>query len=114
VVTERGQSLSAGQKQLIAFIRAYLYKPALFILDEATATIDSATEQLIQQACDKISQGRTSIIIAHRLSTIKNVKKIYLFESGTIAEQGSMDELIALNGKFKNLYDHQFTMENIL
>jgi ATP-binding cassette subfamily B multidrug efflux pump len=114
VVTERGQSLSAGQKQLIAFIRAYLYKPALFILDEATATIDSATEQLIQRACDKISQGRTSIIIAHRLSTIKNVKKIYLFESGTIAEQGSMDELIALNGKFKNLYDHQFTMENIL
>jgi ATP-binding cassette subfamily B protein len=107
-VTERGQSLSAGQRQLIAFIRAYVYKPGLFILDEATATIDTTTEQLIQTASEKISQGRTSIIIAHRLSTIKNVNKIFVFENGEIAEQGSIKELLALNGKFKKLYDNQF------
>lgn len=79
-VTERGQSLSAGQRQLIAFIRAFVYQPAIFILDEATATIDTQTELLIQTAVEKISAGRTSIIIAHRLSTIKHVNKILVFE----------------------------------
>lgn len=112
-VTERGQSLSAGQRQLIAFIRAYVYKPALFILDEATATIDTTTERLIQKAAEKISQGRTSIIIAHRLSTIKNADKIFVFDNGEIAEQGNIKELLALNGKFKKLYDNQFYSENI-
>ncbi len=107
-VTERGQSLSAGQRQLIAFIRAYVYKPGLFILDEATATIDTTTEQLIQTASEKISEGRTSIIIAHRLSTIKNVNKIFVFDNGEIVEQGSTKELLALNGKFKKLFDNQF------
>jgi ATP-binding cassette, subfamily B, multidrug efflux pump len=112
-VTERGQSLSAGQRQLIAFIRAYVYKPSLFILDEATATIDSATERLIQLAAEKIVRGRTSIIIAHRLSTIRNADKIFVFEQGSIAEEGSLKELLALNGRFKKLHDNQFLAENI-
>ncbi len=104
-VTERGQSLSAGQKQLISFIRAYVYKPAIFILDEATATIDSNTEQLIKIATERISAGRTAIIIAHRLSTIKNVDKIFVFENGQVIEEGSFTELISLNKKFKALHD---------
>lgn len=112
-VTERGQSLSAGQRQLVAFIRAYVYKPALFILDEATATIDTATEKLIQTASEKISEGRTSIIIAHRLSTIKNVNRIFVFEHGQIVEEGNLQQLLALNGRFKKLYDNQFMAENI-
>jgi ATP-binding cassette, subfamily B, multidrug efflux pump len=112
-VTERGQSLSAGQRQLVAFIRAYVYQPALFILDEATAAIDTKTEQLIQKASEKISKGRTSIIIAHRLSTIKNVDRIFVFEDGEIAERGTTTELLALNGRFRKLYDNQFLSENI-
>lgn len=111
-VTERGQSLSAGQKQLIAFIRAYVYRPAVFILDEATATIDTHTEQLIQLAAEKISKGRTSIIIAHRLSTIKKVNRIFVFDNGRIIENGSMNELLQLNGRFKKLYDSQFQEQN--
>lgn len=107
-VTERGQSLSAGQRQLIAFIRAYVYKPSVFILDEATATIDTHTEQLIQLASEKIASGRTSVIIAHRLSTIKKVSRIFVFDNGKIVESGSIKELLALNGKFKKLYDSQF------
>lgn len=107
-VTERGQSLSAGQRQLIAFIRAYVYKPSVFILDEATATIDTHTEQLIQLASEKIASGRTSVIIAHRLSTIKKVSRIFVFDNGRIVESGSIKELLALNGKFKKLYDSQF------
>lgn len=112
-VTERGQSLSAGQKQLIAFIRAYVYKPAVFILDEATATIDTHTEQLIQLASEKISAGRTSVIIAHRLSTIKKANRIFVFENGTIIERGTIKELLALKGKFKKLYDSQFQEEKV-
>ena len=106
-VTERGQSLSAGQRQLIAFIRAFVYQPAIFILDEATATIDTQTELLIQQAVEKISDGRTSIIIAHRLSTIKHVSKVIVFEKGRIIEEGSISELLNKPSKFKTLYDLQ-------
>ena len=106
-VTERGQSLSAGQRQLIAFIRAFVYQPAIFILDEATATIDTQTELLIQQAVEKISDGRTSIIIAHRLSTIKHVSKVIVFEKGRIIEEGSISELLDKPSKFKTLYDLQ-------
>lgn len=106
-VTERGQSLSAGQRQLIAFIRAFVYQPAIFILDEATATIDTETELLIQQAVEKISDGRTSIIIAHRLSTIKHVSKVIVFEKGSIIEEGSISELLNKPSKFKTLYDLQ-------
>lgn len=106
-VTERGQSLSAGQRQLIAFIRAFVYQPAIFILDEATATIDTQTELLIQQAVEKISDGRTSIIIAHRLSTIKHVSKVIVFEKGSVIEEGSIKELLNKPSKFKTLYDLQ-------
>lgn len=104
-VTERGQGLSAGQRQLIAFIRAFVYQPSIFILDEATATIDTQTEQLIQKAAEKISQGRTSIIIAHRLSTIKHVDKIFVFDQGKIIEEGSIQELLNTDSKFKSLYE---------
>jgi ATP-binding cassette subfamily B protein len=104
-VTERGQGLSAGQRQLIAFIRAFVYQPSIFILDEATATIDTQTEQLIQKAAEKISQGRTSIIIAHRLSTIKHVDKIFVFDQGKIIEEGSIKELLSTDSKFKSLYE---------
>ncbi len=108
VVKERGITLSAGQRQLIAFIRAFVYNPKLFILDEATATIDAHTEQLLQKALDKISVGRTSIVIAHRLATIKNADKIIVFDKGQIVEQGSQPELLNINGQFKRLYELQF------
>lgn len=106
-VKERGISLSAGQRQLIAFIRAYVYNPEIFVLDEATASIDTPTEQLIQKATDTITKGRTSIIIAHRLSTIKNVDKIVVMEKGEIIEQGNLQELLSTNSKFKMLYEMQ-------
>ena len=104
-VTERGQGLSAGQRQLVAFIRAFVYQPSIFILDEATATIDTQTEQLIQKAAEKISEGRTSIIIAHRLSTIKHVDKIFVFDHGKIIEEGSIQELLSSDSRFKKLYE---------
>ncbi len=110
-VTERGQSLSAGQRQLIAFIRAYVYKPSIFILDEATATIDTQTELLIQKAVEKISEGRTSIIIAHRLSTIKHVNKVLVFDKGEIIEQGTISELLSKESRFKRLHELQNKFE---
>jgi ATP-binding cassette, subfamily B, multidrug efflux pump len=110
-VTERGQSLSAGQRQLIAFIRAFVYQPAIFILDEATATIDTQTEMLIQRAVEKISEGRTSIIIAHRLSTIKHVNKVLVFDKGEIIEEGSIAELLNKESRFKKLYELQKNAE---
>lgn len=108
IVKERGITLSAGQRQLIAFIRAFVYNPKLFILDEATATIDTHTEQLLQKALEKISKGRTSIVIAHRLATIKDANKIIVFEKGKIVEQGSQQELLNIDGQFKRLYELQF------
>lgn len=110
-VTERGQSLSAGQRQLIAFIRAFVYQPAIFILDEATATIDTQTELLIQKAVEKISEGRTSIIIAHRLSTIKHVNKVMVFDKGEIIEEGSIKELLSRESRFKKLHELQNKIE---
>jgi len=112
-VTERGQSLSAGQRQLIAFIRAFVYQPAVFILDEATATIDTQTEILIQKAVDKISEGRTSIIIAHRLSTIKHVNKVLVFDKGEIIEEGTIPELLKTDSRFKKLYELQNKKEEV-
>lgn len=113
-VTERGQSLSAGQRQLIAFIRAYVYKPAIFILDEATATIDTPTELLIQRAVDRISEGRTSLIIAHRLSTIRHVDQVLVFDDGKIIEQGKIEDLLATDSRFKTLYELQNKKEEEL
>lgn len=113
-VKERGQSLSAGQRQLIAFIRAYVYQPAIFILDEATATIDTQTEQLIQRAVEKVAEGRTSIIIAHRLSTIRHVDQVLVFDQGEIIEAGTILELLSHSSRFKTLYELQNKKEIIL
>lgn len=112
VVQERGITLSAGQRQLIAFIRAYVYNPKIFILDEATSTIDTHTELLLQKALDKITEGRTSIIIAHRLATIKHANKIMVFDKGELVEQGSQEELLNKNGFFRKLHDMQFEEVN--
>lgn len=107
-VRERGAMLSVGQRQLISFIRAYVYNPGILILDEATSSIDTESEQLIQRATDKITEGRTSIIIAHRLSTIQHVDKILVMEKGQILEMGTHEELMRLNGHYKKLFDLQF------
>jgi ATP-binding cassette subfamily B multidrug efflux pump len=106
-VQERGQSLSSGQRQLIAFIRAYIFNPDIFILDEATATLDSYTEQYIQTALQTLLKNRTCILIAHRLSTIKHAHCIYVMDSGQIQEQGSFNALMALQSHFYNIYNAQ-------
>lgn len=108
-IGERGTQLSVGQRQLISFIRAYVYNPAILILDEATSSIDTESEILIQRATEKITEGRTSIIIAHRLSTIKNADRILVMEKGRIIESGSHQELISQNGMYKKLFELQFT-----
>jgi ATP-binding cassette subfamily B protein len=108
-VMERGGTLSLGQRQLISFIRALLFKPAILILDEATSSVDSQTEQLIQHAIDVLTAGRTSIIIAHRLSTVRKASKILVLDHGEIKESGTHQELIKLGGsyaKLKLLQDH--------
>ncbi|MBP8822184.1 MAG: ABC transporter ATP-binding protein [Flavobacteriales bacterium] len=110
-VRERGAILSTGQRQLLAFIRAYVNAPKVLVLDEATSSVDSHSEQLIQAATDRITQGRTSIIIAHRLSTVQKADKILVVEAGHIIEQGSHQELLAFNGAYRKLYDLQFAME---
>jgi len=110
-VKERGVMLSSGQRQLIAFLRAYVSKPSVLILDEATSSIDSYSEKLIQKATDKITQHQTSIIIAHRLTTIKKANRIIVMDKGEIVEQGSHLELLAKQGYYKNLYDMQFANE---
>ena len=108
-VKERGVMLSEGQRQLISFLRAYVSNPKILILDEATSSIDSRTEQLIQYATNKIIEGKTSIIIAHRLSTILNADKILYLDNGMIKEFGSHKELIKIdNGFYKKLFEYQF------
>lgn len=111
-VKERGVMLSSGQRQLIAFLRAYVSNPSILILDEATASIDTYSEELIQHATETITQGRTSIIIAHRLATIVNADKIIVMDKGKIVEEGSHFELINKpEGYYKNLYDSQFSVD---
>ncbi len=107
-VRERGVMLSVGQRQLISFIRAFVFNPNILILDEATSSIDTETEILIQKAIETITSGRTSIIIAHRLSTVKHVDRIVVMDHGKIIEEGSHAELMALNGQYKKLIDLQF------
>ena len=111
-VKERGSMLSAGQRQLIAFLRAYVHKPQILILDEATSSVDSHSEQLIQKATDKMTEGRTSIIIAHRLTTVKKADKIIVLDKGRIVETGTHEELLQIeNGYYRNLYEVQFLEE---
>jgi len=111
-VKERGVMLSSGQRQLIAFLRAYVNNPSILILDEATSSIDTYSEELIQKATEKITKDRTSIIIAHRLATIVNANKIIVMDKGQIVEEGTHQELLKREqGYYKNLYDSQFAVE---
>lgn len=113
-VKERGIMLSSGQRQLIAFLRVYVSDPQILILDEATSSIDSTSEILIQNATEKLTKNRTSLIIAHRLATIKKANNIIVMDSGNIIEQGSHKELISnLDGYYKKLYDVQFQVKNV-
>ncbi len=108
-VGERGGVLSSGQRQLLAFIRAYVYNPHILILDEATSSVDNESEELIQRATEKLTQGRTSIVIAHRLSTVQNADMIIVLEKGEVVEQGTHEELLNKDGHYRKLYDIQFT-----
>lgn len=105
IAKERGNSFSSGEKQLIAFTRIFAHNPSIFILDEATANIDTETEKVIQKSIDEISRNKTSIFIAHRLSTIVNVDKIIVLDKGSIIEQGNHQELMSKGGYYSNLYE---------
>lgn len=109
-VMERGGSLSVGQRQLVSFIRALATDPKILILDEATSSVDSETEELLQKATQKLMKGRTSIVIAHRLSTVREADKILVLDKGEIKEAGTHDELIAANGMYYQLYQKQFEL----
>ena len=112
-VKERGAMLSSGQRQLIAFLRAYVSNPSILVLDEATSSVDTYSEQLIQKATEKITQGRTSIIIAHRLATIKKADKIIVMDAGHIVEMGSHKELLQQDGYYRSLYEAQFMEDEV-
>ncbi|QNA45113.1 ABC transporter ATP-binding protein [Lacibacter sediminis] len=108
-VMERGATMSQGQRQLLSFIRALLFNPSVLILDEATSSVDTETEQMIQHAIDKLIEGRTSIVIAHRLSTIRKADKIIVLDKGEIKEMGTHDELLMLGGYYAKLHEMQFS-----
>ncbi len=112
-VMERGGMLSVGQRQLISFIRAYVYNPKILILDEATSSIDTESEKLIQNAIDILTKGRTSIVIAHRLATIQKADKIIVMDKGEIIEMGNHQELLRKNGQYKRLFELQFKEEGV-
>ena len=107
-VKERGAMLSGGQRQLIAFLRAYMSNPSILVLDEATSSVDGETEELIQIATDRLTEGKTSIIIAHRLVTVQKANRIVVMDNGKIVEMGSHEKLIQIKGGFyQNLYNVQ-------
>jgi ABC-type multidrug transport system fused ATPase/permease subunit len=112
-IKERGTMLSSGQRQLIAFLRAYVSNPSILVLDEATSSVDTYSEQLIQRATEKITEGRTSIIIAHRLATVKKADKILVMQDGLIVETGTHKELLKQKGYYQNLYEAQFLAEEV-
>jgi len=106
--------LSSGQRQLISFLRAYVTNPSILILDEATSSVDSYSEQLMQEATDEITKGRTSIVIAHRLATVKKADNIIVLDAGEIVEQGTHAQLLEKqDGYYRNLYEVQFLQEEI-
>ena len=107
-VTERGSTLSAGQRQLLSFARTLAYDPTILVLDEATANIDTETEALITSALAKLMEGRTTIMVAHRLSTIRDADLILVMKDGDIIEQGRHEELLTAGGFYANLYNSQF------
>jgi ATP-binding cassette subfamily B multidrug efflux pump len=109
-VMERGNTLSVGQRQLISFVRTLVYDPRIIVLDEATASIDSETEEMIQEAINKLMSGRTSIVIAHRLSTIQKADTILVLDKGEIKESGTHESLLQQNGLYTHLYDMQYKM----
>lgn len=114
-VKERGTTLSSGQRQLIAFLRAYVSNPEILVLDEATSSVDSYSEEMIQRATDKVTQGRTSIVIAHRLATVKKADKIIVMEAGKIVETGTHRELLQKeDGHYRKLYEVQFMAEEMM
>ena len=108
VISEEGGNLSQGQKQLLCIARVMLRLPPVLILDEATSSIDTRTEIRVQQAFEKLMDGRTSFIVAHRLSTIRTADRILVMKDGNIIEQGTHEELLAKNGFYKQLYESQF------
>jgi ATP-binding cassette subfamily B protein len=108
VIGERGGVLSVGQRQLLAFIRAMVYEPVILILDEATSSIDSESEILIQKAIAEVTKNRTSIIIAHRLSTIQQADQIHVMEKGQIIQTGTHSALLSVEGTYKTLFEKQF------
>jgi ATP-binding cassette subfamily B protein len=112
-VGERGARLSMGQRQLVALMRVLVQKPAIFILDEATASIDPFTEWQIQQALNLILQDATSILIAHRLSTVKAADRIVVMDNGAIIEEGNHDSLLAQKGHYANLYNTYFRHQSL-
>ena len=112
-VRERGAGFSVGQKQLISFARALAFDPRILVLDEATSSIDTETEQLIQQAIERVMAGRTSLIIAHRLSTIQRVNKIVVLHKGRIREMGDHQELLAQKGIYYKLYQLQYKEQSV-
>jgi ATP-binding cassette subfamily B protein len=113
LVKERGAGLSVGQKQLISFARALAFEPSILILDEATSSIDTETEQLIQQAVDRVMQARTSLVVAHRLSTIQKCDRILVFHHGELREAGTHNELLGTRGLYWRLYQLQYVEEKI-
>jgi len=111
VVGERGVRLSGGQRQRVAIARAILADPKILILDEATSSLDSESEAMIQDGLNRLRRGRTTFVIAHRLSTIRSADQILVLENGEIVERGTHDQLLALNGRYKQLYDRQYQIE---